>query len=50
MASRKDAIKDSILRSAAAAERHESPYLHWLLEDVFPADIHRELKDIAFPA
>lgn len=49
MVSRVEATKAAIRRSVENAERRESPYRHWLFQDLFPADIFEELKRIEFP-
>ena len=50
MESRKQAIKDSILRSIDSAEFSSEPYGHWLLRDIFPQDVFVALKDLPFDA
>ena len=50
MESRKQAIKDSMLRSINSAEFSSEPYGHWLLRDFFPQDVFVALKDLPFDA
>ena len=50
MESRKQAIKDSMLRSINSAEFSSEPYGHWLLKDIFPQDVFVALKDLPFDA
>ncbi len=50
MESRKQAIKDSMLRSINSAEYSSEPYGHWLLRDIFPQDVFVALKDLPFDA
>jgi hypothetical protein len=49
MDSRVEAIKAAVRRSVESAERRETPYRHWLFQDLLPADVFAELKGIAFP-
>lgn len=44
-----DSIKESLDRAVGSADRRETPYRHWILRDVFPKDVYRELKDMPFP-
>ena len=48
-ANRVEATKAAIRQSVANAERHDSPYPHWLFQDFFPREIFEELKQIEFP-
>lgn len=49
MASRTEAIKQSLLRSVERAERRNDPYPHFLLAGIFPDDIYATLRDMPFP-
>lgn len=49
MATLTDEIKKSLWESVEAADAFATPYTHWHLRDVFPAAVHAELKDMAFP-
>jgi hypothetical protein len=49
MRNRTEEIKASVIRSIRTAGQEEEPYRHWLLRDVFPADVYAELKEITFP-
>jgi len=50
MENRKDAIKESIRNSIRNATAFAEPYPHWVLNDLFPADVYAELRDLPFPA
>jgi hypothetical protein len=39
-------LVDWFLARLAASERHDSPYRHWLLRDVLPPSIAREIADL----
>lgn len=39
----------SLRQSLNQAERSDEPYRHWLLKDLFPADVLRELQTLDFP-
>lgn len=42
-------IKDSLRQSVGTAERHEEPYRHWFLRNIFPDEVYATLKDMPFP-
>jgi hypothetical protein len=50
MASSKDAIVASLIKSFEAAKRREKPYLHWLIENCLPADTVDSILALPFPA
>ena len=41
-------VKRSLDASFANARRHEEPYRHWLLGDVFPMDVAAQLRHLPF--
>jgi hypothetical protein len=43
-----EAVKRSLNASFANARRHDDPYRHWLLGDVFPPDVAAELRHLPF--
>ncbi|MEO1398899.1 MAG: 2OG-Fe(II) oxygenase, partial [Pseudomonadota bacterium] len=43
-------VKTSLLASFAAAERDETPYVHFTLRDVVPTELVPQLVDLPFPA
>ena len=49
MGSRADDIKASLEKSVRMAERHDTPYPHWFIENVFPKPVYEALKDMPFP-
>lgn len=44
------AVKESLLKSLATAERHEAPYRHWTLTEVLPDDVVDALLALPFAA
>lgn len=42
-------VRDSFLRSLAAGVAHETPYRHWTLSGLFPADTVAALSALPFP-
>jgi hypothetical protein len=49
MRSRTEDIKASLRRSVRGAELYDTPYRHWFVRDVFPAQVYQVLKDMPFP-
>jgi hypothetical protein len=49
MTNRTDGIKATLQNSVRAAERHETPYRHWFVQNVFPKPVFEVLKDMPFP-
>lgn len=49
MASRTEAVIESLLASFAAGKRHETPYRHWLVGSCLPAGMVEEINDLPFP-
>ncbi len=47
--STEDRIFDSFTSTLAKAERFETPYRHWFLGNLFPADIVDALQGVSFP-
>jgi hypothetical protein len=43
-----EAVKRSLDASFANARRHDDPYRHWLLRDVFPSDVAAQLRHLPF--
>lgn len=39
----------SLLASFTGADRGEAPFRHWVLHDVFPPDVARDLRSLPFP-
>lgn len=48
MSALRDDVKASLRQSIQGADVHAEPYRHWLLRDVFPERVYRELKDMPF--
>ncbi len=42
-------VKESLKQSVRSADSFESPYRHWHLKGVFPAEVYEELKAMPFP-
>ncbi len=47
--SAEDRIFDSFASALAGAERHETPYRHWFMSDIFPTDALARLQSLEFP-
>ncbi len=45
-----DRVADAFAAAAARRSRFDAPYRHYLLEDVFPADVADALADLPFAA
>jgi hypothetical protein len=43
------AVAEQFLSSLKNADRHTKPWRHWLLDDLYPADVARELDSLPFP-
>lgn len=50
MASRTEAVIESLLASFAAGQRHETPYRHWFVGSCLPAGMAEEINNLPFPA
>jgi hypothetical protein len=46
----KDAIVASLIKSFETAERHETPYRHWFVQNCLPADVVDQILALPFPA
>lgn len=42
-------IKESLRRAFGDAAAHEAPYRHWILRQVFPQPVYRDLSALPFP-
>lgn len=43
-------VATSVIDALKSAERFEQPYVHWMVNDMLPADTVRALIDLPFPA
>ncbi len=50
MATSKDAIIASLIKSFESAERHEKPYRHWFVSHCLPQPVVDEILGLPFPA
>lgn len=50
MSSLSQDVKTTIRKSVESADSREAPYRHWILRQVFPTKVYRELKDMPFIA
>jgi hypothetical protein len=49
MSSLANEIKGTIKESVLSADGRSAPYCHWIVRDLFPQAVYRDLKDMPFP-